>query len=273
MIYYYNNFLKKNIIMNYNSEFSKLEKYFAINKITVDYQFNQIGLAHQPMFKCNCIISKNGNQNLTYDSNYCFTKKDSKAEIKKILIENKDEIKQKFPTNFTHIMHWHDITIPKTIKIFTFDIPPYNMFNEKFLDDKFVGVDFEGSPPCLAQISCEKGIVIDSINSPIIQRILQNDNLTHFIFGGHEKKFVKNPFNIQEYVMKKFPNQFKEWSLTDSVSLLIEPTTEFIKDKNIHLRNNWKRITISKEINKEALNYAATDAWVTFLLGKQIFNK
>ena len=96
----------------------------------------------------------------------------------------------------------------------------------------------------------------------------KNKNLDISLFhNDREDSFIKYKNNT------KFPNQFKKQSLTDSVSLLIEPTTEFIKDKNIHLRNNWKTIALLKEINKEALNYAATDAWVTFLLGKQIFNK
>ena len=254
-----------------DTEFSKIEKYLAINQINLDYKFSDKGSLHDPTLKCMCSISKK-NKIMNLDSDIHKTKNDCKKQIKQKIIENINLVKENFPTNFLKELHWNEIQVPDNIKLYLFTEPPDTLFSHNYLKNNVIGIDFEGCPPCLAQICCESGILIDSFNSPIVQRILNDKNLIHVIFREHEKNLVRNPFDIQVYLKKLFPTNIKQWSLADGVSLVLELDTIFIKDKTIHKRHPWKKISESKKINKESLRYAKNDAWISYLLGINLIN-
>ena len=135
-------------------------------------------------------------------------------------------------------------------KIIAFRSPPDDWFSQS----QILGIDFEGSPPTIAQIACEKGVFISRVNKPKVIEILKDPKHIHCVFGKHEEELVGNPLNLQIDPHK---------SLVEYISITFCPEIRFKKDKKIHKKvGYWKRY-----IPDFGLRYAALDAEMTRLLG------
>ena len=153
---------------------------------------------------------------------------------------------------------WKDLWNWSSIKrpICLFEKPPDAWFEK----DQVLGIDWEGSPPNIAQIACRSGVYIDKVDSIYIREILNDERHTHCVFGEHEMHLVANPINLQPNI---------NTSLSELVSLTFYPDTRFPKDKSIHKRVCWS----SNNLSEEAINYAATDAVITLNLGLRILKQ
>tara|TARA_B100001093_G_scaffold436315_1_gene434662 strand:- start:699 stop:1454 length:756 start_codon:yes stop_codon:yes gene_type:complete len=142
-------------------------------------------------------------------------------------------------------------------EIISFKKPPENWFSQ----GQILGIDWEGCPPKIVQISCEHGIYIDRVESQFVKKILESDKHTHCVFGKHEIDLVENPLNLQ---------QNPELSLAEYLSREFFPKIRIKKDKKIHLIVDWGNIG---ELPYYAIKYAALDAEVTRILGHKNFKK
>lgn len=133
--------------------------------------------------------------------------------------------------------------------IVAFHVPPPSWFDNT--SPQVLGIDFEGQPPCICQIACDRGVYIDEIDTPLVQQILRNPMFTHAVFGEHEMKYVMNGTNIQKN---------KTLSLAETVSRYFYPKTRILKDKKIHEIADWKK---PSSLTVRLLRYAALDALVT----------
>jgi len=153
-----------------------------------------------------------------------------------------------------------------SLPIITFKEPKDNWFDEP----QILGIDFEGLPPALVQIGCRNGIVIENLYEPWVQHVLHDTRHIHYIFGKHESDLVGNPFDMQGYLVNKFPIYKHEWSLVDGLSLMYKPYIRYTKDRTIHIHTDWDSIANNRIINSHAKNYAANDALVTYKLATLI---
>lgn len=157
--------------------------------------------------------------------------------------------------------------LPVPPSIVAFRPPPPHWF----VDGGVVGVDFEGSPPTLAQIACDQGVYVDRLSKA--REVLQNKNLTHFVFGDpSEEKRVASPLNTQKVCKERWPLPYgiANYSLEGALSVAVEnvaKTSVKLKKKNKDLRKttDW---SLADELSYKAIEYAATDAHATLLLGK-----
>jgi hypothetical protein len=189
----------------------------------------------------------------------------TKKNAKRDAINNIQNALNDIPDPCTEEMNISNIRILRPI--ITFEEP---LFDEWFDEPQILGIDFEGDQHELVQIGCKKGIVIESFNEPWVQRVLHDKRHIHYIFGNHERNLVSNPFDMQRYLVEKFPIYKHEWSLVDGLSLMFYPSMRFTKDKDIHIYTEWDTIAYSKNINDFEKYYAAMDAFVTYKLATLI---
>ena len=142
-------------------------------------------------------------------------------------------------------------------KIISFEKPPENWFSQ----GQILGIDWEGCPRKIVQISCYHGIYIDRVESQFVKKILESEKHTHCVFGKHEIDLVENPLNLQ---------QNPKLSLAEYLSREFFPKIRIKKDKKIHRIVDWGNI---EELPDYAINYAALDAEVTRMLGHKKFKK
>lgn len=142
-------------------------------------------------------------------------------------------------------------------KIISFETPPEYWFSQ----GQILGVDWEGCPSKIVQISCDYGIYIDRVDSQFVKKILESEKHIHCVFGKHEINLVRNPLNLQ-----KNPRL----SLVEYFSREFFPTIRIKKNKRIHMIVDWGNI---EELPDYAIKYAALDAEVTKLLGHKQFKK
>lgn len=130
---------------------------------------------------------------------------------------------------------------------------------------QMLGVDFEGTPPSIVQLSCASGTVVDRLTTRWIQEVLWSAMHTHAVFGRHELRLVANGWDVQAEVGMRWrrvhPKQ--EWSLVDAFSLACQPDVRLRKDKTIHRRVSWEASASQRQLSEEAFEYAVCDAWVT----------
>ena len=149
--------------------------------------------------------------------------------------------------------------------------PPMHWFKRA----QVVGVDFEGSPPRLVQIACERGVVVARCWATWVASVLQDRRLVHAVFGGHESHLVACPVDTQALVMDRHPTvRGHQWSLADATSLVLPryDGVRLLKDKSIHRRINWHRCARQRQLTEEAAVYAATDAEATRRLALHFLN-
>lgn len=130
---------------------------------------------------------------------------------------------------------------------------------------QMLGIDFEGMPPTIVQISCASGTVVDRVTTRWIQDVLWSAMHTHAVFGAHELGLVVNGWDVQAEVGMRWrrvhPRQ--DWSLVDAFSLACQPDVRLRKDKTIHRRVSWEASASQQRLSDEAFEYAVCDAWVT----------
>ena len=126
-----------------------------------------------------------------------------------------------------------------------------------------LGVDFEGTPPVVAQVCCRHGVWIDRLDRIVL--LLQDPRHLHVVFGAHETHLVARPFDLQAAMAKRFPLPWgcAAWSLADSMNLMSEDlagerTSYFAKDGSMHRRTDW-----AAPLSAETIDYAASDAIAT----------
>ena len=127
-----------------------------------------------------------------------------------------------------------------------------------FATPQVLGVDWEGQPRSIVQISCEMGVYIDHCSSPAAHLVLSDRRHTHCVFGAHEVHLVSNPMNLQPDTTT---------SLVECASLEFSPRVRFVKDKTMLVETDWT------SPGERALRYAALDAEVTRRLGKRQIEK
>lgn len=181
----------------------------------------------------------------------------SKQDVMRAFLTRLIPFVESFPM-ITHKtpMRWNDIPLKKPI--FTFPCQSVSIPGHGI-----VGVDFEGSPPTLAQIAFDNFVIVSSIDSPWIQRVLKSGAYTHAIFGAHEAHLVAKPFDIQGDFSRLYPPKQKpQWGLADLVNLLHVCSCQFryTKDSKIHKIVDWSD---HNNLSQWALKYAAIDAEMT----------
>ena len=142
-----------------------------------------------------------------------------------------------------------------------------------FDEAQLLGIDFEGTPPCMIQIACFSGIVIENIHAEWVQTILKDPKHTHAVFGQHELRLVSNGWDLQAHVAHERPQVHpkQEWSLVDAFTLICKSNLRLKKDKTIHRRVNWRAIANqSSHFTNEAIEYAACDAWITLCIANTL---
>ena len=141
------------------------------------------------------------------------------------------------------------------IKVMSFREPPHDWFYKP----QRLGVDWEGSPtPCIVQIAVEgRGVAIDVVDATWVRCVLADTRHTHGVFGEHELGLVARGINLQ-------PNYHT--SLAECTSLAFMPHCRLVKDETIHHRTNWVQCARERTLPREALIYAALDAFATLRL-------
>ena len=83
---------------------------------------------------------------------------------------------------------------------FVFSFPPDL---DWFRSPRLLGVDFEGCPPSLCQITCAKGTLVGKVDDPLLRSILWDERHTHFVYGVHDLVMVANGVDLQLLCQKK----------------------------------------------------------------------
>ena len=218
--------------------------------------FSHIGPPHMRLFTYKVKILNLQNECIREVIGTGTSKKISKNDANNTIIN----ILNNIPDPCTEKFDISNIQISRPV--ITFRKPPNNWFDEP----QILGIDFEGLPPALVQICCRRGIVIENLYEPWVQHVLHDTRHIHYIFGKHENDLVGNPFDIQDYLVNKFPIYKHEWSLVDGLSLMYRPHVRYTKDKSIHLNTDWVQIANDRIIYGDAKNYATIDAIVTYKL-------
>lgn len=136
------------------------------------------------------------------------------------------------------------------VEVITFRNPQAHWFGTP----QHVGVDWEGSPPCLVQIACAHGIGIDVISAPWVQFVLGDARHTHGVFGAHEMGLVANPVNLQTNPVISLPEMYSRTFI---------PEYRIIKDRTFHTRIDWSSCAHLNILQEEGRVYAAFDAYAT----------
>ena len=155
------------------------------------------------------------------------------------------------PDPCTETLPWTQVgaSILPNFSVVAFRTPPADWFEES----QDLGVDWEGSPPCLVQIAgAHKRVAIDTVDAPWVTRVLGDARHRHGVFGAHELDMVANGYDVQPA---------DKPSLAECFSRTCLPDVRFMKDKSIH--GHWERFAYDRELPHEALCYAALDAIVT----------
>lgn len=218
--------------------------------------FSSEGPPHMPLFTYTVKILNLQNQCIRKVIETGTSKKNAKKNANNTILNILNDI----PDPCIRKIDISNIKLNKPI--ITFREPEDNWFDEP----QILGIDFEGLPPALVQIGCRNGIVIENLYEPWVQHVLHDQRHIHYIFGEHENDLVGNPFDIQGYLINKFPIYKHPWSLVDGLSLMYNPFTRYTKDKSIHEYTDWAQIANDRIINDNAKDYAAIDAYITYKL-------
>ena len=147
----------------------------------------------------------------------------------------------------TSKQHWMDLWCHVQKPICFRKAPPRNWFKKA----QVLGVDWEGCPPSLVQIACERGVYIDSVSSLAAAKVLADGRHTHAVYGENETSLVSRPLNLQVN---------PRLSLAETVSIELCPLVRLEKNKAIRRETDWADLN---SLGERELQYAALDAEMT----------
>ena len=164
-----------------------------------------------------------------------------------------------------------------------------------FRSPRLLGVDFEGCPPSLCQITCARGTLVGRVDDPLLRSILWDERHTHFVYGVHDLVMVANGVDLQLLCQKKLgrsqpPPLVESYNLFcadrykdevggrsfgrrgSSISSSQPPSltcskVRYVKDTSLHRRVNWAWSVKKQLLTDEMLEYASSDSLATLRLG------